>query len=45
VGLRIFSDNVFDDIDDYEEQRQIGLRLSILRFIALAIFLLFGARL
>src|SRR5688572_12029566 len=31
--------------DEYEERRQIGRRLNVLRLIALAIFLLFGARL
>jgi len=31
--------------DEYEERRQIGRRLDVMRLIALAIFLLFGARL
>jgi penicillin-binding protein 2 len=40
-----FSNNGFEEFDEYEERRQIRLRLGILRFIALAIFLLLGARL
>ncbi|MGH9769983.1 MAG: penicillin-binding protein 2, partial [Blastocatellia bacterium] len=31
--------------DEYEERRQIGRRLDVLRLMAVAIFLLFGARL
>jgi penicillin-binding protein 2 len=39
---RIFSEHNYDD---YEERRQTQRRLDVLRLIALAIFLLFGARL
>jgi penicillin-binding protein 2 len=42
MKMGMFSDDFFDD---YEERRQIRRRLSTLRFIAIAIFLLFGARL
>ncbi len=34
-----------DDYDSYEERRQTNRRLDVLRLIAIAVFLLFGARL
>jgi penicillin-binding protein 2 len=42
MNTGIFSINGYDE---YEERRQIGRRLDVLRLIALAIFLLFGVRL
>jgi penicillin-binding protein 2 len=42
MKTRIFSEN---DYDDYEGRRQTRRRLGVLRLVALAIFLLVGARL
>ncbi len=42
MKARIFSVNGYDE---YEERIEIGRRLDVLRLIAIAIFLLFGARL